>query len=430
MRPLDRDLLPPRVLWAIVTVVACTAIVIGALRVRADGGGTSDFDDFWRTARFDLIQRGTMSERWGVHNYLPFFVLMLAPLGMLPLKAASVVWGVVSVGSLALTVVLVERFVLASGRRWSSRGAWIPIGLTLAYAWDCVVLGQTALIVGALIVLTWVLVEQRREWSAGVVLALAVAIKLFPIVLALFFLLKRRWRVLGGLALGLGFFVGALPAAAFGRQRSAALHREFLSRSVAGQSILALAGSDSNKMHYANQSLPLVIRRLTTPTYTGIRRGDVGRTINVVTLPDAPLRIAGVSLLPVQWVVAGIAVLLVSASIVVLRHPARVLAPAREQLEFGACVLLSMLLSPILWTFYFALCYLPLALLADEAAGQPSARGARVDRIVLWMWAAATPLLALPLARAAGVHWWLTLLLMVQLWRAAARYRIVRAAAA
>lgn len=404
------------VLIAAALTLAAAAVAIGAYRAR--DGGTSDFDDFWKTARYDFLEHRAMTERFGVHNYLPFFIVVMSPFGYLPLKVASVVFNSFAIMAFGLAVRMTQRLVSCPGPGvpWA---AWLAALLVLPYAFDCVVLGQTALFIVALLVWCLVLVERRRHTAAGLVLSLAVSLKLFPIVLAAFFLLKRQTRVLVGLVIGLFVCNGLVPVVAFGAKQSWDLHKAFWQRSARGQSLLALSVVDSDKMRFTNQSLPLVLKRLTSPTHPGIRRDGRPRYVNLAVWSSRPIRFAGVSLAPVQWAVAVVAGSLVLLAVGVARKPARQISSQRIRFEYGGFVLLAILLAPVIWTFYFCLCFLPLALLAAHVERKnESALG---EKFVLGAFALGTPLLAWPEARAVGAHYWLAVLLMLAMWFLATR---------
>ncbi len=387
-------------------LVAAGLLAVSAYRAREDGSGTSDFDDFWRTARYDVLARRTITEQYGVHNYLPFFMAMMAPLGWLPLKAAVVVFNLVSMAAFGAAVVVT--------RGWAGwRAAGLAVGLVFAYAADCVLLGQTALMIVALLVWSLWLFEKRRDWAAGAVLAVAASVKLFPIVLVGWFLLKRRFRVLGGVVIGLVVCEVVIPSAVFGLRQNWELHRAFLGRSAAGQSVLALAAGDSDKMAFSNQSLPVVMRRLLLPVDAGRHYDGEGFRVNAVDMGGREFSVAGVRLTAVQVAVVLILAGLVCAAVFATRRAAAGLSEERVRFEYGAWLVLSMLLSPVLWTFYFLLCFLPLALVASYVARRRAGSGGSSPMImVLLVWGVATPLLAWPEARASGIHYWATVMLM------------------
>ena len=88
----------------IIAGIVYTAILSVVVALRAET--STDFRDFWRTAEH-FRQTRQISSELGVHNYLPFFVIFMAPWTYLPLKLAIVLFTVLSMGLLALAVVLV-----------------------------------------------------------------------------------------------------------------------------------------------------------------------------------------------------------------------------------------------------------------------------------------------------------------------------------
>lgn len=132
-------------------------------------------------------------------TYPPFSALLLSWLTLLPLTVAKVVWIVLT---LAVAAACLQLLVTAAGEgSWptatptaSVRWAWtaalaIPFLLTYPFVHDLVV-GQVTLFVVAL-----ALFDQQlpRRWR-GVLVGLAAAIKLTPLVFIPYYLITRQWR--------------------------------------------------------------------------------------------------------------------------------------------------------------------------------------------------------------------------------------------
>jgi hypothetical protein len=96
-----------------------------------------------------------------------------------------------------------------------------------------------------------------RDVMAGVWLALAIVIKVTPALLAVYFLYKRAWRVLAGVAAGLLLFVIIAPSLYLGFERNLTLLGEWFNTIVAPY---ALHGFISDEI--ANQSLPAALMRI------------------------------------------------------------------------------------------------------------------------------------------------------------------------
>ena len=396
---------------------ACAATVADAAwRARGYRLSTSDFDDFHQTVTHDLLARRTVSTHHGVHNYLPFFIVLMAPFGLLPMWPACAIFVALSLALFALTVWLIDRHLIhpPAGSWWLRLAA--PVGLVSPFVFSAAVLGQVNLLVTFLTVLCWYLVEIKRPGWAGWSLALAVLIKAFPAVLILYFLLKRQWRLLGGVLAGLVLFGGLLTTVVFGPAENLRLHRDYWQRAVLGHGPLAeLAKTDQLKSTAHNQGLPMVLRRLLTDTPGGHDHHEPW-FVNLLRLPEEPLSVAGLALRPVQWVYLALVVPLTGWLCWLVRHPARHTLPQRGRLEFAAFTLLCLVLSPLMWVHYVVFGYYALALMTAELMNRTESGRREIPARVVWFaWLASLPLLASDFCRAVGVHLWCVIAVMVVL---------------
>ncbi len=392
-----------------VLIYAGCVLAVGAYRARADQSSTSDFDDFYLTAKH-FRQSGQRVDTCGVHNYLPFFVLFMTPFSFLPIKVASVVFNGLSLGGFLLSVRLIDGWLIAGDAEARGPPALLRIGATigmsLVYVTGCLVIGQMALFTLTMLVFVWHCVETRHPGAGGFWLALAISTKVYPAVLVLFFLLKRQWVLLFSTVGWLVVMNLILPTAALGVGASRQAYAEYWRKTVIGQSSQRLAVVDSNKMSYTNQSVALVARRLTHPTDSGVDRADGSpRFINLVDWDSTPVGIGQLRMAPVQWWVWGFQVLAVACAVGVCRHRMGRIALSRARHEFAAFIVLSLLLSPIAWSFYYSVCYLPLALVNHRGlmlwrSGR-RLTGSLAIAVCWWLLAAA---IAIPYARMCGVH--------------------------
>jgi hypothetical protein len=393
--------------------LAYAAVVCVVVAIRADS--TTDFRDFWETARH-FRQTGAISSELGVHNYLPFFTILMTPWSLLPLQVAIVLFTALSLGLFALTVVLVETLLnggLGPGPRKATLAA---IGLMLAYVHSCGVLGQLGLLILFLVITTWFLVERGQEWTAGLALGLATLIKLLPAVLIVFFLLKGRWRVVAG-ALGLLVVLGfGSPLAAIGWKRTVVQHHAFYDRAIRGHAArTTILAAKPHKAKYSNNSLPIVLRRL----LSGVN-GDPSESE-----PDRRLYVNFTELRreTIWWIYLALMGAFVLTSLgISLRGtkpppsvPPDALAALRAQ--FGVWCCLMLIASPLLWTHYLVLAYWPLACVADRAERLQGAANpaGRAYLAALLVWLISVLLLAWPAARAAGAQLWAVAVLWVVL---------------
>lgn len=137
---------------------------------------------------------------WLPFTYPPFAALTFVPLGVLPLQLAGVLMSLVTIG---LTVAIVHLFlgllsVGGAANRW-----WIALAVSTVYLWFNPVwmtlgFGQINIILMAMIVADVFLVGRGRLArlgpAQGVLVGIAAAIKLTPLVFIVLFAARRRWR--------------------------------------------------------------------------------------------------------------------------------------------------------------------------------------------------------------------------------------------
>jgi hypothetical protein len=158
------------------------------------------------------------------YRYAPGTAFLLAPLAPLDYPAARRVWRwVITLALLGVVGWLAARRDLAV-RPWA-----VPLAFLLGVRWwvDELHLGQINAIALLLVLLAFTLEDRGRPGLAGALLALPVALKVAPLVVAVDWLVRRRWRPLLGLALG-GLALVALPALWFGAEGALRLHLRWL----------------------------------------------------------------------------------------------------------------------------------------------------------------------------------------------------------
>lgn len=379
---------------------AYAVILLIVVVLRAES--STDFRDFWRTAEH-FRTTGEVRTDLGVHNYLPFFVIFMAPWSVLPLPAAIALFTVLSVVLFAASVWMLELLLAGPPGPRPRVALLVAVGLALPYFHATAVLGQVNVLVLFLVVASWLLAAGRREWTAGVALGLAVLVKLLPGLLLLLFLIQRRWRVALA-ALGVIVVLGlGMPLASLGPDATLRQHAEFYRGAVIAHAALTtLTAEKPIKAKYTNNALPIVLRRTLSPV-NGDPHED-GRTlfVNVAVLPR-PF---------ILGAYGGIMAGLVGVSgWLALRHARWSAQPtpallARNHTVFGGWVILALLAAPLVWTHYLVLALPALAVLADRLEQQwaEHRRICRAAATGLAAWLLAAILLAWPAARAAGAQ--------------------------
>lgn len=152
-----------------------------------------------------LLQKQSIYTETNFHP--PFDAILALPLALLPYPAAIWLWDALSLAAFFAFGVLAARgagLVIPKHARWLVIGTglcWYPLQAHLAT-------GQFSVFIALLVTSAWLLLRQRRDAAAGALLGLAMLIKLFPGLLALWLLLRRRWLALA--AMGVVFTAGML----------------------------------------------------------------------------------------------------------------------------------------------------------------------------------------------------------------------------
>jgi len=345
------------------------------------------------------------------YRYPPTFAVLVAPLCALGIAPFYFVWYLINLWLFGVSGALARGICLPSAPHVPLRYHWLPLLLVAAFAIDNLILGQTNILVMALVYLTFLYDARDQEWLAGLPLGAAIAIKVFPAPLLAYFLFRIRPRLVASALLACAFFLFILPASVRGFQRNL---REvvdwgqrvpvpYLSRGQAGD-------WGQHALDFGNQSLPAVARRYLT---------HVDAQVMAREAPSIYVNVADLNPQQANFVVlalfAGLCVGFIAAC--GLRRP-------RSQLELAAeyaiATVLLLLVSALSWTYFFVMLLLPVVVaLRLLEGGKPLTRlSVWALRVGLWVLILATVLLVSHYARALGSLCIASLLFFVALGKA------------
>lgn len=146
-------------------------------------------------------------------TYPPFAAIVMSPLTLIPLSAASLV---VTLGAIVLLAVTLTMYLRRL--RWTL--AWsLPFALLLEPVRSTIGFGQVNIALMALVAADCL--SPTPRWPRGMLTGLAAAVKLTPLSFMLFFLLRRDYRAAGVMGLsfaastGLGFCLAPADSARY-----------------------------------------------------------------------------------------------------------------------------------------------------------------------------------------------------------------------
>lgn len=230
------------------------------------------------------------------------------------------------------------------------------------------------------------LYRRRRDSASGVVLALAIACKVTPLLFLAYFAWKRAWRVVAACLVGLVLWLAVVPGAVFGWERNAELftdwYRLMIERPV-------LKGEITTE--HPNQALPGFVYRLFThsPSFIDYEKTPEG---------DIPVPAAFHNLMdigrPAAWVVVKLLTAgFVLAVVLLCRAPRTERQGWRFAAECGLIVLGMLLFSERTWKHHAVTLLIPGAALAYSVTLDLSQR---IRRFVMGTLIAALLLMTLP----------------------------------
>ena len=392
-----------RILLLIFVAVATVFSVLPVLHYFR-GGHLFDYKLWYDTGKHVLAGDEIFFFRSGKYDFMypPPCALFLAAASLL--GQGGLIFLLVAINSAAWFYSAKLSATLATAHRRTTN-LWVyvvPSLLVIVYIWSTYHLGQPNLVLLALVLGAFVALRAEREIIAGGLIAIAAAIKAFPVMAIVYLLYRRYWTAAASLVVALVFLLLILPAPFRGFERA---WRDLEKWSVGMLKYSEVGVGQRPKRSYTwkNQSLVGVSNRL-------LRRVDG----DAASAPDQPVYVnfADLSFSIVNVIVAGIALALGSIFIGVM--PRRDMRTAESDvIEFALLLLLMLMITPLSFGYFFCWLMLPFAVVTQRVlTGKASA--------LLWWGLPALALLGLGLvfprgAQLYGNTFFATLLLFIGL---------------
>jgi hypothetical protein len=411
-RTLNRRVNGPAALHILLVIFVVTAIVFSALPLLRYFRGRTLFDYklWYETGQHVLAGHEIYFFRSGKYDFMypPPCALFLA--GASLLGQGGLILLLVAITSAGWFCSARLTAILAGGDN-GARNVWlylVPSLLVIVYIWSSYHLGQPNLVLLALMLGAFVALRAKREVVAGGLIAVAAAIKAFPVLAIVYLIYRRYWTGAASLVVSLVFLLLILPAPFRGLER-AWRDLEKWSAGMLKYSEVTVGQRPMRSYTWKNQSLVGVTNRL-------LRHVDA----DVASAPHRPVYVnfADLKFPVVNAIIVSVALAL--GILFVAAMPPRGMRTAEsDAIEFALLLLLMLMVTPLSFGYFFSWLMLPFAVVTQRVLVGKSST-------VFWWTLPTLALLALgiPFPRGAQLYgntFFATLLLFIglsiELWR-------------
>jgi Glycosyltransferase family 87 len=237
----------------------------------------------------------------------------------------------------------------------------LPSVLTITSIFDMFDLGQPNLVLLALMLYGFFLLQHERPWMAGSMFALAAAIKAFPVAVVPYLVWRRQWTAVASVMLFLAVFLFVVPAPVRGFQHNLAELKTWYQAMVGSSSEKGFGQRDEQNWSWVNQSIIAMTHRLTRPL--NYNQEDPAKPVRTMNVVDISYKAANL-------VVLVVSLILGLAFIAVMPNASR-RTPRSDAEELGILFCLMTVATPLARQYYFMWLFLPMMVLIHRAAFDP-----------------------------------------------------------
>jgi hypothetical protein len=361
------------------------------------------------------------------YRYPPFFLIAILPLSLLPYPVAAHVWYWLSVAMIAGIVRLIRR---VAARVNSRRRVWLVAFFAVAQYYVMQLrYGNAHLLIVFLMFASLYFALRKRDWLAGLLMALSISIKVTPVLILPYFVLRKRWNYLLAITVFL-LPINLIPVGYFGYAKNTELLRTWFAHVLLDKDFHEVNGP-------INLSLKGQLRRyLTDVDYSKRVLGDTKYpSINIASLTtgqaDAVWAVTSANallgaLVFLWWLPKGKKTADPKARELSIEAASdseerRADEPINEPLQLGLMISLMLFIGPLSSKIYFTALLWPVACLAAQVFAKEVRMPAFCKRALLAICAANVVLPLLPgrslqrLFLVLGIDFYLNGLLLIAL---------------
>jgi Glycosyltransferase family 87 len=348
----------------VVFLVACIALTADVLIPQIWGNGKTKDYPLWFWAGQQVLHGGNLypsdPRAYFEFIYPPLPAVLLAIpsyFGKIPLYLVlsflnAAAWWMTAQFSNAMT---------GSGRI-ASPWLWaLPGFVTISFVFDMFDLGQPNLVLLAMMLYGFWLMQHERPWMAGSMFALATAIKVFPVAVLPYLLWRRQWVSAASMAVFTAIFLFVVPAPVRGYQHNVSELRTWFQGMVGTSSEQGFGQRDEQNWSWVNQSIIAVTHRLVRPV--NYNQDDPAK-------PPQYMNVLDLTFAQANWVVLAISLATGLGFIAVMPARSRV-TPRSNAEELGILFCLMTVASPLARQYYFMWLFFPMTILMHRGAYDP-----------------------------------------------------------
>jgi len=348
----------------ILFLICCIVLTADVLGPEIFGHGKTKDYPLWFWAGQQVLHGGNLypSEPNGYFDFLypPLSAILLAIpsyFGKIPLYIGL---SILNVGAWWMTAQLSNSM---SGLD-KVPPAWLaalPAIVTVTFVFDMFDLGQPNLILLAMLLLGFRLLQRGRPWASGSLFALATAIKVFPVAVFPYLIWRRHWASAASMVVFLGLFLFVVPAPVRGFQHNVAELKTWYRGMVGSSSEQGFGQRAEQNWSWVNQSLIAMTHRLTRP---------INYNQDNPAKPPAYMNLIDLDFKTANWVVIGVSIA-IGLGFVAVMPPASRRTPRSDAEELGILFCLMTVASPLARQYYFMWLFFPLTVLMHRAVYDP-----------------------------------------------------------
>jgi len=329
------------------------------------GHSTKDYW-VWYQAGQAVLQGGEIypDPRWNKFPFMypPPCAIFLSPVAALGQTGLVVVLAIVNAAALIAAIIFSVR--LATG---NSRGAHpvvyvLPSLILGAYIWGNFLLGQPSLILLALMLAGFIALQRKFQWLAGGLVAIAAAIKAFPVIALIYLIYRRYWIAVLSLILAVTFLVIVLPIPFRGYELAKVELQRWSNGMLFKYDETGVGQRLGRSNSWKNQSIWGVANRLLRHVEYDHRYG-----------PHDPVyaNLADLDFKTVNGIILGCALALGLAYLAVMPRSTR-RNQETDAIEFALLLLLILIFTPLSFGYLFAWLLYPLTVVVQRLVTDPN----------------------------------------------------------